>query len=159
MNNVENIQATEYDDEIYGSGIVNTLKGGGGDDKIEGSGGNDILYGQDGFDTLKGNAGNDTFVFESDSAFNDVDSIIDLNISTQSDKIDIADVLDGYYDYGTDVITAFVQITDNGTDSTLAIDQDGTANGTNFVSVATILGITGLTDEAALESSGALVTD
>jgi len=53
-------------------------------------------------------------------------------------------------------ITDFVQITDDGTDSTLYIDQDGGAD--NFVAVATILGVTGLTDEVALETSGALVT-
>ena len=53
------------------------------------------------------------------------------------------------------MITDFVQITDNGTDSTLSIDQNGGAD--NFVAVATILGVTGLTDEASLESSGMLV--
>jgi hypothetical protein len=46
--------------------------------------------------------------------------------------IDISDVLDGYYPYGTDDITDFVQITDR----TLAIDQDGGAD--DFVAVATI---------------------
>lgn len=106
---------------------------------------------------LFGGGGADTFVFNAPSAFNDVDEINDFSTG-ESDVIDIADILDGYYTYGTDAITDFVLITDNGTDSTLAIDQDGTANGSNFVAVATILGVTGLTDEAGLESSGALVT-
>jgi hypothetical protein len=50
--------------------------------------------------------------------------------------IDISDVLDGYCTCGTDDITDFVQITDDSTDRTLAIDQDGGAD--NFVAVATI---------------------
>ena len=94
-------------------------------------------------------------MFEAASAFNDVDEINDFNTG-ESNVIDIADILDGYYTYGTNVITNFVQITDNGMDRTLSIHQDGGAD--NFVAVATILGVTGLTDEASLESSGALVT-
>jgi hypothetical protein len=70
--------------------------------------------------------------------------------------LDISEILDGYYDFGVDTLTDFVQITDNSTDSTLYIDQDGGAN--NFVSVATPYDITGLTNEAALESAGTLLT-
>jgi hypothetical protein len=72
------------------------------------------------------------------------------------DPPDIADILDGHYSYGVDDITDFVQITDDDTDSTLYIDQNGGAD--NFVAVASILGVTGLTDEAALESAGSLIT-
>ncbi len=72
-----------------------------------------------------------------------MDTIGDFSTG-QNDVIDIANILDGFYD----------DATDNGTDSTLAIDQDGTAKGTKFLNVATIKGVIGLTDEAALESSG-----
>ena len=48
-----------------------------------------------------------------------------------------------------------MQITDNSTDSALAVDADGGAD--NFVAVASILGVTGLTDEAALEANGYLL--
>lgn len=113
------------------------------------------LYGGDGLDTLYGDTGADTFVFEAASAFNNVDVIDDFDVSTDDDVIDISDVLDGYYTAGVDDITDFVQITDDGTDSTLYIDQDGGAD--NFVAVASILGTTGLTDEAALVTSGNLI--
>lgn len=56
----------------------------------------------------------------------------------------------------TDAITDFVQITDDGTDSTLAVDADGGAD--NFVAIATTLNEIGMTDEAALEASGKLIT-
>jgi len=69
--------------------------------------------------------------------------------------LDIADLLSGY-DSLSDLITDFVQITDNGVDSYLAVDSDGGAD--NFVQVAELLGITGLSDEAALETSGSLIT-
>jgi Ca2+-binding RTX toxin-like protein len=147
----DDIDAGAGADEAHGGAGNDDIHGDDGDDFLHGGEGDDVLYGDDGLDTLLGGDGADTFVFEAASAFNDVDVIKDFSTG-DSDVINIADVLDGYYTYGTDDITDFVQITDDGTDSTLAIDQDGTANGTNFVAVATILGVTGLTDEAALDS-------
>lgn len=152
----DTINAGAGNDAAHGGAGADTIHGDDGDDLLHGGTGDDVIYGDDGLDTLFGGDGADTFVFETASAFNDVDIIKDFSTS-DSDVIDIADVLDGYYTSGVDDITEFVQITDNGTDSTLAIDQDGTANGTNFVAVATIVGVTGLTDEAALLSSGNLL--
>jgi Ca2+-binding RTX toxin-like protein len=158
----DTIYGGDGNDSLYGEDLNSTLTdgddtlyGGNGADVLQGNNGNDILHGEDGLDQLYGNAGADTFVFESASAFNNVDQIHDFNTG-ESDAIDISDILSGYYAQGVDDITDFVRITDNGTNSTLAIDQDGGAD--NFVSVATILGVTGLTDEAALESAGRLVT-
>lgn len=74
----------------------------------------------------------------------------------ENDKIDISDIIDLNYDPLNDFITDFVQITDNGSDSVLSVDADGGAN--NFVQIATLYGVTGLTDEIVLEDSGTLVT-
>ena len=68
----------------------------------------------------------------------------------------MSDVLIGY-DPLTDAITDFVQITDDGKHSYLAIDTDGGAN--NFQTIAKIENKTGLTDVTALENSGALLTE
>ncbi|GGC12757.1 hypothetical protein GCM10011494_34490 [Novosphingobium endophyticum] len=152
----DSIDAGAGDDQAHGGAGADTLTGGDGSDLLHGGIGDDLLYGEDGLDTLFGGSGADTFFFEAASAFNNTDVVSDFS-TNDSDVIDIADVLDGYYTAGVDDITDFVQITDDGTDSSLAIDQDGTANGTNFVAVASILGATGLTDEAALVTSGALV--
>lgn len=130
-----------------------TIDGDSGSNVLEGNDGNDTLYGDDGLDVLWGGAGDDTFTFDSSTAYNDVDQIADFN--SNDDVIDVADLLTGY-DPMTDVLEDFVQITDNGTDSTLSIDSNG--GGDSFAAVASILGVTGLTDESALETSGALVT-
>jgi Ca2+-binding RTX toxin-like protein len=157
LDGADTIDAGDGADDAHGGDGADTLNGEDGDDLLHGGDGDDLLYGGDGLDTLFGGADADTFAFEAASAFNDQDVVRDFS-SGDSDVIDIEDVLDGYYTHGVDDITDFVQITDDGTDSTLAIDQDGTANGSNFVAVATILGATGLTDEASLESGGVLVT-
>jgi hypothetical protein len=44
--------------------------------------------------------------------------------------------------------------TTSGSDSIVAVDTNGGAD--HFVNIATILGVTGLTDEAALLASGAI---
>lgn len=74
---------------------------------------------------------------------------------SDGDKIDISEMLVGY-DPLTDAITDFVQITDNGTNSYVFVDDDGGAD--NFIKIATLYGEIGLTDENALEASGVLVT-
>ena len=149
-------------DELYGGDGADTLRGQNQDDYLDGGDGDDILYGDShndtligglGQDELTGGAGNDTFVFKDGQSFDAVDTIKDYHASY--DAIDISDLLSAY-DAMTDIITDFVQITDDGTHSTLAVDADGGAD--NFVAIATILYETGMTDEAALESSGKLIT-
>jgi Ca2+-binding RTX toxin-like protein len=115
-----------------------------------------VLNGGDGLDTLYGsNGGIDNFMFEATSAFNDVDLIYNFS-TTDGDTIDISDLLTGYT--GAEDIIDWVQITDNGTDSTISIDANGTTGGSSYTAIATIKGVTGLTDEATLETDGNLTT-
>jgi hypothetical protein len=51
-----------------------------------------------------------------------------------------------------------VQITTSGSNSLLKVDADDTGTGVGFVQIATREGITGLTDEAALQANGTLIT-
>ena len=138
---------------IEGKGADDTIIGSAGDDVIEGDGGDDALYGGSGLDILWGQGGSDTFVFENASAFNNIDVIKDFSTS-QDDAIDIAELLTAY-DPMTDILSDFVQITDDGTDSTLAVDADGGAD--NFLTIATIEGITGLTDEQLMVDNNQLI--
>ncbi|AGH97678.1 Alkaline phosphatase [Micavibrio aeruginosavorus EPB] len=155
LSNFENVTGSSYADTITGNTVANVLKGGSGNDVLSGLGGNDQLYGEDGLDTLLGGSGADTFVFESASAFNNVDIIGDFSL-LDNDVIDISDLLSAF-DPLVDVITDFVQVTDNGTDSALFVDQDGVGSVYGLQQVATISGVTGLTDEAALYTSGTII--
>lgn len=140
-------------DDLSGGSGADVIYGEDGDDILKGNDGDDVLYGGDGFDKYFGGNGADTHVLESASAYSDVDEIYYFSVA-QNDVIDISDLLSAY-DPLNDAITDFVQITDDGTDSTLAVDADGGAD--NFVAVASIVNATGLTDEASLESSGTLI--
>jgi Ca2+-binding RTX toxin-like protein len=150
----DTINAGASNDNAHGGAGADTISGEAGDDLLHGGEGDDVLYGGDALDTLFGGAGADTFAFESASAFNDVDQIMDFSTAA-NDVLDLTDILGAVYDPLTEAITDFIQITDNGTDSTFAVDADGGAD--NFVAVAMIRGVTGLTDEEALETSGHLL--
>jgi Ca2+-binding RTX toxin-like protein len=142
--------------DLRGYSGNDVMHGHGGSDYLYGHDGNDILYGGSGSDYLTGGDGADTYGFEAASVFDASDTIYGFNTG-QNDEIDVSDVLDGFYNPLTDLITDFVQITTSGADSILSIDQDGTANGVNFVQIATISSVTGLTDEQALVTSGNLI--
>ena len=141
-------------DRLYGYGDGDTLYGDAGNDYLYGGFGDDTLYGGDGGDYLYGEGGADNFVFESASAFNNSDIIQDFNAG-DGDALDISDLLIEY-DPLTDAITDFVHITSNGTNSFLRVDADGGAN--NFIQIAQLSNVTGLSDEEALETSGNLIT-
>lgn len=160
---IEHLRGSDYDDVLTGDSYNNhiraedgddVLSGGAGDDRLWGSLGNDTLYGGSGSDQLDGGAGADTFVFEDATAFTGIDEVRDFSLG-EGDVLDISNLLSGY-DALTDAISDFVQITDNGTGSILSVDVNGGAD--NFVQIATLTGITGLTDEDALELSGNLIT-
>ncbi|MBI2233604.1 MAG: type I secretion C-terminal target domain-containing protein [Micavibrio aeruginosavorus] len=126
-----------------------------GNDTLHGGDGVDSLYGGDGLDTLYGDAGADLFVFEAASAYNNVDVIQDFSTG-QGDAINLSDLLE-LYNPVSDAITDFVQITTSGSNSSVFVDRDGLASTYGFSQIATISGVTGLTDEAALVTSGNLI--
>ncbi len=115
--------------------------------RVEATGEGDVLYGQDNIA--------DTFAFDALTSFDEQsDTIVNYDVA-DGDILDISDLI-SEYDEVSDAISDFVQITDNGADSILAVDVNG--GGDNFVQVATLLNVTGLSDEDALENSGNLVT-
>ncbi len=114
--------------------------------------GDDILNGGDGLDILFGGDGADTFLFESISAFNDIDEIRDFRHG-QGDVIDISDLLTGAF---SGDITDYVQFTDSGTGTLVEIDSDGLVGGSSYNAVALLDGNAGL-DEAALFANGNII--
>jgi Ca2+-binding RTX toxin-like protein len=161
--NADTIIAKGGNDTVNG-GVGNDLvHGGSGDDKLYGGNdldqlfgglGNDVLYGGAGNDTLYGGAGADTFMFLK-TDLSGIDTIADFK-KADLDKINIANLLTGF-DPLTKAITDFVQITTSGSDSILKIDADGLGTASAFTQIATIKGVTGLEDEAALMKAGHLI--
>ena len=147
LSHFENVTGSSHDDTITGDSNVNTLSGGSGNDTITGGGGADDLY---------GGSGADSFLFMATNAFSGVVNIHDFTSGGGNDKIDIKDVISGY-DPATMAITDWVQITTVGSDSVVKVDTDGTGSGHTWQQIAVILGVTGLTDEAALVASGNLI--
>ncbi len=115
-----------------------------------------ILNGGDGLDTLYGSAGVDVFLFDAATAFNNIDVINNYD-TAGGDIIDLLPVLNGFYIQAIHTLTNFVQITDSGANSIVRVDTTGTANFGAGTQIATIIGVTGLTDEIALEAAGNLV--
>ena len=147
---------TQSADTMNGTAQSQSFVGLEGGDTIMAGGGGDALYGGSGMDELYGEGGADTFMFEAISAFTAIDNVRDFSLA-DGDMLDISDILEGFYTNPiAQAITDFVQITDNGTNSFLAVDADGGAD--NFVQIATLYGQTGLTDEDGLETAGTLIT-
>ncbi|HCK33076.1 MAG TPA: hypothetical protein DHW10_05985, partial [Rhodospirillaceae bacterium] len=102
-----------------------TLYGGDGVDRLYGGYGDDALYGFLGADTLYGGAGADIFVIMAeDYAGTGGDFIRDFNVNEQ-DALDISDILDGFFDAATDLLSDFVQFSEDARGSFLSIDQNG----------------------------------
>lgn len=124
-----------------------------GRDVVEGN--YNTLNGGDGLDTLYGSdAGLDLFIFEAATAYNDVDVI--YNFQVGFDSIDISDLLSAY-NYGSDDINDFVQITESGGNTTISVDANGTAGGSSYTDIAQVMGVTDQHLEI-WEISGALIT-
>jgi Ca2+-binding RTX toxin-like protein len=60
LSGFERLNATNYDDDVLGSGAAERFWGNDGDDTLGGAGGNDTVWGGEGDDQIDGGTGNDT---------------------------------------------------------------------------------------------------
>lgn len=150
----ETITGSNSRDTIRGNGGNDTLYGGANRDTLYGGAGDDTLYGDAGRDDLYGEGGADNFVLNGFGG--NRDNVRDFSIA-EGDTIDLSDVLSGFYDPLSDTITDFVRIT-GGTNSDVRVDVTGSGSFGNATRVGLIIGVSGLTDEAALETAGTLIT-
>ncbi|SJM32254.1 conserved hypothetical protein [Mesorhizobium delmotii] len=132
---IDHLNGNGGNDVIIGRGGNDFLSGGGGSDLISGDDGNDLLVGGFGQDTMTGGNGADTFKLDQ---LDIKDLISDYSgAGGQGDMIDLTSLFDTAP--GGANIGEFVNY-DAGT-GTLSVDADGTANGTNFVDVATLTNV------------------
>jgi len=154
------LQGTD-DIDGTGNGQVNVIKGNDGDNVLNGAYGDDILIGgagddvfmdDQGADTMTGGLGADRFSIVMYEA-NKVDTITDFS-QAEGDILDIAAILSGY-DALSDALADFVEIVDNGADTTIRVDVDGGAN--QFVDVANLQGTVLSDDLNTLVQNGTLI--
>jgi VCBS repeat-containing protein len=121
-------------DRLWGGNGNDVLLGGGGGDYLYGGNGADILVGGSGRDYLEGGNGGDTFVLTHLDA---ADIITDFKAS--EDYVDLTALLSGIS--SSDLETGgYVQAIgdNNGKDTLLQIDVDGSANGQSWTTVAVL---------------------
>jgi hypothetical protein len=105
-------------------------------------------------DTLYGGAGEDVFMF--DFLDNETDIIQDFDIA--EDKLNIADILEGY-DSSTDDLNDFIQLISVSENETrLAVNADGDTGG-DFEAGALIVGNLGGQSVNDLVDAGILISD
>lgn len=151
----DTLHGGDGDDTLHGQDDNDILYGGSGSDSLNGGYGDDILYGGDGLDNLSGDHGADTFVFEADSAFNNVDNIWGF-ATYQNDKLDISDLLIGYTP-GTSDINDFVSLTVAGSNTTVSVDRDGTGSSYTDQAITTLNYVTGLDVDTLLNNGNLIV--
>jgi Ca2+-binding RTX toxin-like protein len=112
-------------DTLLGGNGDDILFGQGGNDILNGGNGNDILIGGKGNDTLTGGAGADTFVWKAgDTNSGGFDVIKDFHAS-EGDKLDLSDLLQGENGNDLNNLSKYLQITNDGTDTTIQVSSTG----------------------------------
>jgi Ca2+-binding RTX toxin-like protein len=81
---VESVTATQFDDDLTGSGAANSLNGGDGNDTLNGGAGDDDLSGGRGTDTYRGGDGYDIIRFQNDPSPNQ-GVVVNLAANTVTD--------------------------------------------------------------------------
>ena len=129
------------DAALDGNALNNLIVGLGDNDILNGNDGNDVLIGGSGNDTMSGGSGSDTFRYTSGDEIGSVDIITDF--APDEDILDLSALLGSGYD-GTNAAD-YVKLVENGGNTTVQVDVDGTDSGVNFADLATLQGVTGET--------------
>jgi hypothetical protein len=105
---------------------------------------------------MHGGGGADTFVFETASAFSDIDVIRDFSVG-DGDVLDLTDILDTVYDPMTDAIADFVEFTESSGSTFLSVDRDGAGGTYSMAQIIKLENVTGLASPDTLETNGNLL--
>jgi Ca2+-binding RTX toxin-like protein len=130
-----------------------SLSGAEGDDLLLGGGGADRLIAAAGIDTLVGGTGSDVFV-ATEAGLDGLDVIADFDAQPGGDVLDLGDLLSGF-DAAVDNINDFLRASAADGSTTIQVDRDGQANGTAFVDMAVLQGVS--TDVSGLLNNGSFI--
>jgi Ca2+-binding RTX toxin-like protein len=144
--NAENLTLTGSA-HINGTGntLANLIVGNDGANILNGGSGNDTLVGGAGKDILAGGSGADHFDFK--TLDGSADRITDFQKGATGDVLNISNILHGFNPQ-TSVLDHFVHFTHQNSDTVVQVNADGAGN--DFVTVAVLQGVTGLTTAQAL---------
>lgn len=110
---------------------------------IAGTAYDDVVVSGANADTFKGNGGSDTYVYNDTSVANGaVDRVTDFAAGKNGDRLDIADLLDGYQGNGSLaslVANGFVQLQQNGADTVVRVDTNG--GGDQYADIAVLANV------------------
>ena len=143
-------------DFVLGSAGADDIDTQGGNDIIDGLAGDDKITGGVGADGMTGGLGADSFFWNSASEgqfFSLLDSVSDFSV-VEGDVLDFS----GFITLGGGNVNDFVQLIDNGTDTTVQVDADGLANGANFTELVLLQNNTGLVVDDLLADGNLVVT-
>jgi Ca2+-binding RTX toxin-like protein len=153
--NVENLTLSGSGN-INGTGneLANAVNGNVGNNVLSGLAGDDTLIGGAGTDTLTGGMGSDRFDFNLFDG--SVDVVTDFIGGMGGDVVDVADLLVGF-DPLTSILDNFVRFVGDGAGNTrVQVNSDGA--GSDFIDVALLQGVAGLTAAQALANGNLDVT-
>ena len=143
-------------DFVLGSADADDIDTQGGNDIIDGLAGDDKITGGGGADGMTGGLGADAFFWNAASEgqfFSLLDSVSDFS-TVEGDVLDFS----GFITLGGGDVNDFVQLADNGTDTTVSVDADGLANGANFTELVLLQNNTGLVVDDLLADGNLVVT-
>ncbi len=154
------IQGNNHANTLNTTAKQTILHGLGGNDTLTGGTTDDILVGGAGNDTLTGAGGRDIFDYGFKNAGNDTITDFTLgntSINTNADIINLSDLLIGYDSNSN--LSDFITVVDEGANTKLIIDHDGTGALNNLVTV-TLKNVAYRTDLlTGLIANGNLVLD
>ncbi len=137
----ENVTGGAGNDSITGDNAANRLEGGGGNDTLLGGIGDDILIGGAGADLLIGGAGADVMI---GGTGNDTFKLNDISVRdlitdySDGDTIDLTSLFNAGHSGASTPAELSTYVSYNASTGQLAVDADGTTNGSNYVVVAEI---------------------
>ena len=134
-------------DFLYGIAGNNTMTGDSGTAYFYGGSGNDLMIGGSGTNNMTMGTGNDEIKLEGSSSTTNVNGF-----DATHDTIHLEDVMSGF-DALTDALSNWVQKTDTGGSTVIAVDPTGTGSFTAGPQV-TLNSVTGLDDIATLIAHG-----
>jgi hypothetical protein len=143
------------DDTISGGAGADTIFGQEGNDLIDGGTGDDIIIGGTGNDTMTGGDGSDSFVWTDQFIVGESDTITDFDDAPGEDVLDLSALLEGTdpTDGGAE-LQSYLNITYDGTDTTIAVDVNGDGSGTDVTIVCEGVNLTtgGASQEDIIQS-------